>query len=309
MTLQEFIAKWNGKRVDFDGHYGDQCMDLYRQYVQEVWGRPQTAGVKSAYMVFDTISPLEYDKFTSGELKVGDVVVFNQNFGKDGHIAVVENPKDPKSLVVFGQNDPVGAPCKLSRHTYANIIGWFRPKQPLAKTFMAITLVANKNTWLNLPARLENFKQMCLTYSDNKFEPVFNIVKTEFNNIPLSEPVPGMSKCVDISWYRQNITPLAKGQATVLLLNPEDYQNGNTWGFMSWGDANRPVRLELMALENENTIFEERLYHELVGHALEFLTGQPDITHNLMYQNPPRFKELIDYVDQLKLQQALVKIK
>jgi len=308
MTLQEFITKYNGKKVDFDGHYGAQCMDLYRYYVEEVWQKPQTPAVKSAYMVFDTIDPTQYDKFTSGELKIGDVVVWNNKFGPDGHIAIVENPSDPKSLVVFGQNDPVGAPSKLSRHTYANILGWFRPKNPLAKTFMAVTLVVNKNNNSSLSQLLELTKQKFLEYSDNKFEPVFNIIHTDFNNIPYSPPVPGMPLAVDVNWYRQNITPLTNGQATIFLINPEDYYPGLQWGFMSWGDQGRPIRIEVVYDPNPE-IFWARIFHELGGHGLEFLTGQPDITHQLLYQNPPRNRDLMNYIDQLKLQQALVKIK
>lgn len=308
MNLQEFKNKWNGKFADFDGHYGAQCMDIYRYYLQEVWNKPQTPAVKSAYMVFDTIDPTQYDKFTSGEMKVGDVIVWNNKFGKDGHIAIVENPSDPKSIVVFGQNDPVGSVCKLSRHDYANIKGWFRPKNPLAKTFMKVTVVANKNNWTTLPQKLEEIKQRMISLSSGKFEPVFDIVKTSFSSIPLSPPINGMPNSVDVNWYRQNITPLTNGQGTIFLMNPEDYNNGLTYGYMTWGDPGRPIRMEVAKSENDFS-FSDVMIHELGGHGLQFLTGQPDITHSLLNQNPPKFKELLEYVDYLKLQQSLVKIK
>ena len=38
MTFDEFIAKWNGKGIDLDYAYGDQCMDLMHQYIVEVLG-------------------------------------------------------------------------------------------------------------------------------------------------------------------------------------------------------------------------------------------------------------------------------
>lgn len=308
MTLQEFIAKYNGKKVDFDGKFGAQCMDLYRFYLQEVWQKPQTPAVASAYMVFDTIDSNEYDKFTHGELKVGDVVVWNQHFGPDGHIAIVENPSDPTSIVVFGQNDPLGAVSKLSRHTYANILGWFRPKNPVAKTFMAITVVANKNTWSNLPAKLQELKQMFITASNNKFEPVFDIKQSNFNPIPLA-PFLGQegTKSVDVNWYRQNITPLATGQATLFLMNEADYNNGLTWGFMTYGDPRRPVRIEVSAKQDGADQFVERSFHE-ISHCLQFLTGQPDRTHELLYQATPQLQTLMDYIDQKKLQEQLVLI-
>ena len=32
MTLEEFVNKYIGRKVDFDGAYGAQCVDLFRQY-------------------------------------------------------------------------------------------------------------------------------------------------------------------------------------------------------------------------------------------------------------------------------------
>lgn len=307
MNLKDFITKYNGKFIDWDGHYSAQCVDLYRQYVNDVWKRPQTPPVKSAFQILDTLDLTQYDKFTSGKIEVGDVIIWNNKFGPDGHVAIIENPIDPKSIVVFGQNDPLGSVSKLSRYNYANIKGWFRPKNPLAKTFMAVTVVANNNNWTTLEAKLESTKQRSLLYSDNKFEPVFNIVKTNFDNIPLAPPIPieGYPKSVDINWYRKNITPLTKGQATILLLNPDQYQTG-PWGYMTWGDPQRPIRIELASLE-DNVNFEDQIIHELEGHGFAFLTGQPDITHQLTDQ--AKYKELLGYVDHLKLQKALINIK
>lgn len=232
---------------------------------------------------------------TSGKVKEGVQVAVTGNTGTittgaHKHIQIIRNGK------------------RLDPEAY----NW----ESLTKTFMKITIVANKNTWTTLPAKLEALKQMFLLHSSNKFEPVFDIVKTNFNSIPLA-PFNGMQS-VDINWYRQNITPLATGQATILLLNPEDYQNGNTWGFMTYGDANRPVRMEVMALEDEGggQVFIERAFHEIC-HALLFLTGQPDVSpvnvndalvHYYLFQNPPQYKTMMDYVDYPKLQTALSKI-
>ena len=35
MTLEEFVKKYNGKKVDYDNAYGAQCVDLFRQYTKE----------------------------------------------------------------------------------------------------------------------------------------------------------------------------------------------------------------------------------------------------------------------------------
>ncbi len=45
MTLDEFVKKYLGKKVDYDGQYGAQCVDLFRQYCKDVLGIPHTGGV------------------------------------------------------------------------------------------------------------------------------------------------------------------------------------------------------------------------------------------------------------------------
>jgi hypothetical protein len=54
MTIGEFIKKWNGKVCDFDGKYGSQCVDLYRMYVKEVLGYPQSPPVEGAKDIWNT---------------------------------------------------------------------------------------------------------------------------------------------------------------------------------------------------------------------------------------------------------------
>lgn len=46
--LEKFFSTYQGKAVDFDGHYGDQCVDLFRLYVKEVLKQPQPKGVAGA---------------------------------------------------------------------------------------------------------------------------------------------------------------------------------------------------------------------------------------------------------------------
>ena len=38
MSIEDFIQKWQGKSIDFDGVYNGQCMDLMHQYHVEVLG-------------------------------------------------------------------------------------------------------------------------------------------------------------------------------------------------------------------------------------------------------------------------------
>lgn len=46
MTYQQLENKWIGKRVDYDGVYQYQCVDLTKQYLAEVYGmKPGAVGL------------------------------------------------------------------------------------------------------------------------------------------------------------------------------------------------------------------------------------------------------------------------
>ena len=47
MYIEEFINKYNGKKVDFDGVYGAQCVDLVRVYINEFFGILEHTGACS----------------------------------------------------------------------------------------------------------------------------------------------------------------------------------------------------------------------------------------------------------------------
>ena len=48
MTLNEFVLKYRGQKVDFDKAYGAQCVDLFRQYCHDVLYIPHTGAVQGA---------------------------------------------------------------------------------------------------------------------------------------------------------------------------------------------------------------------------------------------------------------------
>lgn len=182
--------------------------------------------------------------------------------------------------------------------------------EPLKTTFMEITIIANKITW-DYKSNLPKLSEWIKTYSSGRLEAVFDTKETSFDTVPLA-PFLG-KQAVDINWYRQHITPLGKGQVTLLLLNPEQYQNNDSvWGFMTYGDQDAPVRTEVSCYDDptypEAPLFVHRAFHE-IAHALFFLTGQPDRVHEMLFQNPVKRKELLDLIDYQKLQEALIKIK
>lgn len=311
MNLDQFVAKYDGKKIDFDGHFGAQCVDLIRQYINEVLGTQQPYGVVGAYQLLDNL-PVGYEVHLSGEIKPGDILVWNKGYGENGHTAIVLE-SNPQQVRVFEQNNPIGTKCHSAWHNYGLVRGWFRPKAQMSKTFMTVSVVANKNNWTTLPAQVKALSDYFILHSGNRLETVGNIVQSNFSNIPLVPFLGGDGgKSIDPNWYRSNVTPLCTGQISLFTLNPEDYPNGSTWGFMTYGDPGRPVRCEISPKENiPNTdgtpVFVIQAFHEIC-HAIFFLTGQPDRVHELIYPLPGNPKAILDLVDYRALQNALVKI-
>lgn len=129
MTLDEFIAKYDGKGIDYDGVYGDQCVDLVQQYSIEVleigaWGSGNAIGRWENYPQdkFDRIA-----NTPTGVPEKGDVLIWGTGVGQYGHIAVFING-DTNSFNSFDQNWPVGSKCHVQSHDYNNLLGWLHPK-------------------------------------------------------------------------------------------------------------------------------------------------------------------------------------
>jgi hypothetical protein len=132
MTYSEFKKKWLGKGINFDGAYGNQCMDVYRQYVKEVLGYPQSKPVKGAKDVWSTYLPEGYERITNDPKAIpqqGDVIIWGH--GTYGHIAICDSA-NVNSFISFEQNwtelDGSGV-TELRKHDYKNVLGWLRPKR------------------------------------------------------------------------------------------------------------------------------------------------------------------------------------
>jgi len=142
MTPQDFFNKYNGKGIDFDGAYGDQCMDLMNQFSVEVWG--DTSGqlrAPTAYQSWLKNSP-DYEKIHYQLGKVpqeGDIIYWSDQYIKGtGHVAVATNKGNQSVFTSFDQNFPLGSKCHYQEHTYNGVVGWKRRKrqqnnQPIEK--------------------------------------------------------------------------------------------------------------------------------------------------------------------------------
>lgn len=109
MTLDEFVKKYEGKKVDYDGYYGAQCVDLVRLYIRLVWSLPQPQNLISAYEAYtrwlrcgDGFNEIGWKSLI--KIARGDLVVFPPtDTNPHGHIAIVLDIADDEVLC-FEQN-------------------------------------------------------------------------------------------------------------------------------------------------------------------------------------------------------------
>ena len=135
MSIDQFITKYCGKKVDFDGAYGAQCVDLFRQYCQDVLGIPHTGSVDGAKDLYEKYADLPVEKkyFTrltkSATPGLGLVAVWGATpTNKYGHVAIVLCGIDSSSLLVFEQNGVLQDGAKLMRRSKQNLLGYLKLK-------------------------------------------------------------------------------------------------------------------------------------------------------------------------------------
>jgi hypothetical protein len=131
MTIKDFVDKYIGKNVDFDKQYGAQCVDLFRQYCQDVWNVPHLGGVEGAKDIF-----IDYDKMP-GEVKYterieytggvypqeGDAVIFDKSATNQyGHIAICLYATKSR-IVVFEQDGFNQTGAKIGTWLYDRLLG------------------------------------------------------------------------------------------------------------------------------------------------------------------------------------------
>ena len=138
MLLDDFVLKYKGKKVDFDGVFGAQCVDLTRQYWKEGLGISEhtgscstTGGAKDLYLDYDKM-PLEKKYFNripkSKALVPGDTLIWDSTDKNEfGHVAVYLG-KLNNSLIVFEQNGFTQNGAEINIRTKDKLLGALRKK-------------------------------------------------------------------------------------------------------------------------------------------------------------------------------------
>jgi hypothetical protein len=134
LTLTQFINKWTGKFLDFDGVYGGQCVDVILGYCHDVLNfalLPGNAidefGENPNHWTWVINDPSRPDQLPPH----GAVIIWHEDHqvgtGVLGHTAICINAYQDH-FISFDQNWPIGSPCHQVRHTYQGVKGWGIPK-------------------------------------------------------------------------------------------------------------------------------------------------------------------------------------
>ena len=127
MLLDDFVNKYKGKKVDFDGVYGVQCVDLFRQYAKECLGIVEhtgscttTGGAKDLFLDYNKM-PIEkkyFSRITNKSYIPGDVAIWDSTEkNKYGHVfdyAQITNTSDLYYQLIEHNNEYI-------YHTYKKI--------------------------------------------------------------------------------------------------------------------------------------------------------------------------------------------
>ena len=133
MTHKQFTDKYQNRYLDYDGSYGNQCTDLMRAYVKEVYKHspyiaiPTRGNAKDIYRKFAT--NIYFRKVANTPNNVpsqGDIIFWGTYpfvTGFAGHVGIVDSA-NVKNFVVFNQNYPTNNPCNFRKFDYRGIMGW-----------------------------------------------------------------------------------------------------------------------------------------------------------------------------------------
>ncbi len=125
MTLTQFIKKYLGSKVDFDGNFGSQCVDLYRQYCADVLCVPQSPAVDGAKDIIDNPGTLKVTRDSAlADYSRGDVLIWGAtSSNKYGHVAILVEIYNTKYFIVLEQDGFKQDGVKLAFRSRENLLG------------------------------------------------------------------------------------------------------------------------------------------------------------------------------------------
>lgn len=134
MTVSEFAVKYNGKTVDFDGAYGAQCVDLFRQYCHDVVECPHTGSVDGARELWfrfgDNREKEFFVRLNALQARLGDVLIEDATAtNKWGHVSIILAVENERALVMQQNGISQGNGVELGIRSLKGALGILRPTQ------------------------------------------------------------------------------------------------------------------------------------------------------------------------------------
>ena len=125
ISLTQFIKKYLGTKVDFDGKFGPQCVDLARQYYSEVLDVPQFPPVEGAKDIIKNPGNLKVIKEdVLADYSSGDVLIWGASrTNQYGHVAILVSIYNTKYFIVLEQDGFKQDGCKLAFRSRENLLG------------------------------------------------------------------------------------------------------------------------------------------------------------------------------------------
>lgn len=147
--MDAFQNKWLGKRVDYDGVYQYQCVDLIKQYLYECFDlHPQAWGDAKDYWL--TTHPLILEKFNKVVYKdgtrasKGDILILKPTpYNQYGHIGIATGAAlFLEQNGATGDGDGAGGDeIRLREIPYSRLYGYLRPKGEIAMPLLGETRI------------------------------------------------------------------------------------------------------------------------------------------------------------------------
>ena len=181
MKFSAWVKKFLGKKTDYDGMYGVQCVDLIDCYIHEClgldkgfWGnakywwlnRKSSAWLKKN---FDFVTPT----YKNGELKKGDIGI--RTSGTYGHIFVIAEATKNGKVKYYDQNATGnGDKMTLREKTYnsSTVNGILRPKNQTNLKEAKVYKTVKANGGLNAYKALSDKEAYTLIPNNTKIELV-----------------------------------------------------------------------------------------------------------------------------------------
>ena len=125
ISLTQFIKKYLGTKVDFDGKFGPQCVDLARQYYSEVLDVSQFPPVEGAKDIIKNPGKLKVIKEDAlADYSSGDVLIWGASkTNQFGHVAILVSIYNTKYFIVLEQDGFKQDGCKLAFRSRENLLG------------------------------------------------------------------------------------------------------------------------------------------------------------------------------------------